>query len=290
MIALSRYGAQIDLSIFVIAFENIILSRYDEHMKQMRDLPVTTVDGRVESIEQRLGDRGALKTLVLDEETTVQNQAYQALRQALMSGRLRPGEEVSLRQAAAALRISVTPVREALRRIESEGGLVVHGKNRVLRVPIISPEELLEIRNIRLTLEGMAVQAAAHNMSRQQMRLITNACALMQEAAEARDADRYLEHNWRFHSLIHRTADMPILLSLIEGMWIRVGSLIRLALQRPAHFDKTMAFHWQAERALRAGDAAAACDAIGRDISEAADDLAAALEGRHPRGVDDACA
>lgn len=251
---------------------------------------MTTVGGRVESIEQRLGDRGALKTLVLDEETTVQNQAYQALRQALMSGRLRPGEEVSLRQAAAALRISVTPVREALRRIESEGGLVVHGKNRVLRVPIISPEELLEIRNIRLTLEGMAVQAAAHNMSRQQMRLITNACALMQEAAEVRDADRYLEHNWRFHSLIYRTANMPILLSLIEGMWIRVGSLIRLALQRPAHFDKTMAFHWQAERALRAGDAAAACDAIGRDISEAADDLAAALEGRHPRGVDDACA
>jgi DNA-binding GntR family transcriptional regulator len=221
---------------------------------------------------------GTLRPLVFEPGTTAQAQAYQAVREALMAGRLRPGEEVSLRQAAAALGISVTPVREALRRVESEGGLVAHGGNRVLRVPFISAKEVAEIRQIRVELEGMATASAAQKVTHRQMRLISNACNLMAAAAAENDADRYLEHNWRFHALIYRAADMPILLGLIEGLWLRIGSVIRLALRDPAHFKKTMACHRAAEAALRAGDAEAARAAITRDITDAAADLAEVLE------------
>jgi DNA-binding GntR family transcriptional regulator len=219
------------------------------------------------------GGWSRLRPLALQAGTTAQAQVYAVLRQVLMSGHFRPGEEISLRQAAAALGTSVTPVREALRQLESEGGLEVHGRNRVLRVPVITPEELFEVRDIRVQLEGMATEAAACLIGPGQMRLVTNACRLMERAVEAQDADGYLENNWRFHSLIYAAARRPILLGLIEGMWMRVGPLIRLSLHRPGHLAHSMECHRAAEAALHAGDAAAARAAIARDISGAASDL-----------------
>jgi DNA-binding GntR family transcriptional regulator len=140
----------------------------------------------------------------------------------------------------------------------------------VLRVWVITPDELSEVHDIRVQLEGMATEAAARLIGAGQMRLVSNAC---QRAVEAEDADGYFENNWRFHALIYTAARRPILLGLIEGMWMRVGPLIHLALHRPGHFAHSMDCHRAAEAALRAGDATAAREAIARDISIAASDL-----------------
>ncbi|MGY6410382.1 MAG: GntR family transcriptional regulator [Alkalilacustris sp.] len=218
-----------------------------------------------------------LAPLALREDTTAQAQVHATLREALIAGYFQPGEEISLRRAAAALGTSVTPVREALRQIEADGGLEVFGGNRVLRVPILSEAELTEIRDIRTNLEGFAALQALGNIPPAQMRLIDNACALMHRAARAGDADLYLENNWRFHSLIYRAANRPILMGVIEGMWLRVGPLIRLAVDAPDHLARSMEAHDAALRALRAHDGAALRAAILRDIDGAAADLAGTL-------------
>ncbi|MEE2860071.1 MAG: GntR family transcriptional regulator [Paracoccus sp. (in: a-proteobacteria)] len=217
--------------------------------------------------------------LALREGQTAQAQIYSALREALISGYFRPGEEISLRRAAAVLGTSVTPVREALRQLESDGGLEVFGGNRVLRVPVLGPAELLDIRDIRINLEGFAAEVAIGGMRPSRLRLIENACRLMQRAADAGDADMYLENNWRFHSLIYEAAERPVLMGLIRGMWLRVGPLIRTAVTAPLHFDRSMSSHDAAMEALRRGDGAALRDAIIRDISDAAADLTAAPAG-----------
>lgn len=207
----------------------------------------------------------------------MQAQVHALLREALIAGYFQPGEEISLRRAAAALGTSVTPVREALRQIEADGGLEVFGGNRVLRVPILSEAELTDIRDIRLNLEGFAAVQAAGRVSATQMRLIANACQLMHRAAAAGDADLYLENNWRFHSLIYRAADRPVLMGMIEGLWLRVGPLIRLAVDAPRHLVRSMASHDAALAALRDGDASALKAAILRDIDDAAADLGGTL-------------
>ena len=211
--------------------------------------------------------------LALREGQTAQAQVYATLREALISGYFRPGEEISLRRAAAVLGTSVTPVREALRQLESDGGLEVFGGNRVLRVPLLGAAELLDIRDIRINLEGFAAQQALAGIAPARLRLIDNACQLMQRAADAGDADLYLENNWRFHALIYEAAERPVLMGLIRGMWLRVGPLIRTAVTAPLHFDRSMSSHDAAMDALRRGDAAALRDAIIRDISDAAADL-----------------
>lgn len=216
-----------------------------------------------------------LGPLTLREGETAQAQVYGRLREALISGVFRPGEGISLRRAAAVLGTSVTPVREALRQLESDGALEVWGGNRVLRVPVLSEAELTDIRDIRINLEGFAATLAIGRVSAAQIRLISNACNVMRRAAEAGNADLYLESNWRFHKLIYQAAERPVLMGVIEGMWLRVGPLIRLAVPAPLHFERSMASHDRAERALRDGDAEALRAAIVRDITEAAADLGA---------------
>ncbi|MCC5959430.1 MAG: GntR family transcriptional regulator [Rhodobacteraceae bacterium] len=211
--------------------------------------------------------------LTLSEGATAQAQIYASLREALISGYFQPGEEISLRRAAAALGTSVTPVREALRQIESDGGLEVFGGNRVLRVPILSEAELIDIRDIRVNLEGFAALNAAGHITAARKRLITNACGLMHRAATTGDADLYLENNWRFHALIYRAAERPVLMGVIEGMWLRMGPIIRLAVTTPQHLTRSMASHDAALRAIVENNAAKLQHAIVRDITEAAHDL-----------------
>lgn len=214
-----------------------------------------------------------LGPLALREGQTSQAQVYATLRDALISGYFRPGEEISLRRAAAVMGTSVTPVREALRQLESDGGLEVFGGNRVLRVPVLTVSELLDIRDIRINLEGFVATLAISKMRPSRLRLIDNACQLMRRAADAADADMYLENNWRFHSLIYEAAERPVLMGVIRGMWLRVGPLIRTAVTAPLHFDRSMDSHDTALRALHQGDGPALNAAIIRDISDAADDL-----------------
>ncbi len=244
--------------------------------------------GMESGAEASRGGWSQIRPIAFEDGKTAQAQVYETLRGALMSGHLRPGEDISLRQAAATLGTSVTPVREALRQLEIEGGLEVHGRNRTCRVPLVGPEALAEIRDIRVELEGMATERAAALVTAAQLRLVTNACRLMERAAGTGDADLYLENNWRFHSLIYRAARRPRLLEMIERLWLSTGPLVRLALSKPGHLDHSMECHWLVERALRSGDAPAARSAILRDITGAARDLEDVLEttptdARRPR-------
>lgn len=213
------------------------------------------------------------------DRRTVQVQVYDQLRRALMSGHFEPGEGISLRATASALGTSLTPVREALRRLESEGGLV-QGANRMLSVPLPSVPELLELRDIRLALEGLATETAATLMVAGELAEVRARCEAMDQAAADGDVDGYLDYNWHFHSTIYQASRSPLLLGIIEGLWLRAGPLIRLATPSPGHLSHSMDCHWAAVRALHKGDGPAARQAIERDIRDAAHDLTKALQVR----------
>jgi DNA-binding GntR family transcriptional regulator len=202
---------------------------------------------------------------------TVQRQVYEKLRWALMSGHFRPGEGISIRRTAAAYNTSMTPVREALRRLESEGGLV-EGSNRMLSVPETDVAGLRELYNVRLALEGLATEQAAELITPPELAEVRAACECMQAATEASDVARYLENNWRFHAGIYRAAHSRLLLGLIEGLWLRAGPMIRLV-PGPGHFEHSMRSHRAALKALERGDGPAARDAIERDLRDAAQDI-----------------
>ena len=95
---------------------------------------------------------------------TLSADVYSQLRDLLISGRVMPGEKLSLRSIADALGVSVMPVREAVHRLVAEQALEM-AANRYIRVPVLTVSQFREITSIRLNLEGQAAARAAQLVS-----------------------------------------------------------------------------------------------------------------------------
>src|SRR5689334_18492683 len=94
------------------------------------------------------------------DDTSLRSQVYDWLREALTTGRFAPGQKLSFRFIAGTLGVSLTPVREAIRRLVAEGAFEMR-PNRSVRVPLMTRDRILELRDIRLALEGLATEKAA---------------------------------------------------------------------------------------------------------------------------------
>jgi len=227
-------------------------------------------------IETEAPDLAPLRPLARE---TLQDRSYEALRQAVMSGQFKPGQAITLRAAAAALGVSEMPVRGALLRLEAEGALEARGLQRTLTIPDLTPGELTELRDIRMVLEGLAAERAAAAITARELAEVEAHCQAIAAAAEAGDRDAYVLANWAFHTAVYRASRMPKLLSVVEGLWMRVGPHVAAMMPDRDHLIRSMPNHWIVLEALRRGDGPAAKAGIAADIAESAEELERALRG-----------
>ena len=201
------------------------------------------------------------------DRMTLQAQAYQQLRKALMAGVFKPGTVITIRAAAEALGTSPMPVRAALQRLEAEGALVARGSKRTLEIPALTRDEYQELRDIRVQLDGLAAERAAANVTPDEVDEIDALCRAMQAAAEAGILDDYVRTNWDFHLAICRASRMERLVALIENLWLRIGPYVPLMMPDRESMVASMGAHWRAVEALRARDGVAARQAIADDLT-----------------------
>ncbi len=209
---------------------------------------------------------------------TLQGQVYQQLRQALMAGRFRPGQALTLRSVAEALGVSHMPVRGALQRLEAEGALDAQFTRRTLNIPELTIVELEELRDIRVQLEGLATERAARNVTRPELAEIGRHVERMQAASEAGDIEGYILENWAFHTAVYKASHMLQLLALVEGLWLRIGPYVRVMLPDREAMLASMPNHHDIFEALKRGDAKSARMSITADISDCADSLRGMLK------------
>jgi DNA-binding GntR family transcriptional regulator len=152
---------------------------------------------------------------------------YAELRAALSEGRFWPGHRFKIRELATALGVSETPVREALMQLVSERGLDMHA-GRSITVARLSAAQYVELRTIRLQLEGLAAETATTRLGDAEIRELAQIHARLVAAEKAGDWREAVRANWLFHYTICRAAGMPELLALIEGIWLRNGPLLNL--------------------------------------------------------------
>lgn len=210
---------------------------------------------------------------------TLQEQAYQRLRQALMNGEFVPGQNITLRAAATALGTSAMPVRDALRRLEIEHALLPRG-NRTLGVPEMTYASLRELREIRMTLEGLAAEKAAVLITPAEIATLETYYQALATAASAGDAEAYMRANWSFHSAIYRASRSQLLVAVIEPFWMRIGPYVRFMLPDRKRMLASLGNHSSAVKALRNRDCAASRQAIHRDLFESSEGLAAMLRAQ----------
>ena len=157
--------------------------------------------------------------------STAYEQAYQAMRDAVLAGNFRPGEVLTLRALGALLGVGTMPVREALKRLTSEGafeGL----PNRSARVPILERRQVEQILDLRQNLEGKAAYFAAKNIPLLQIEHLRSIQNDVAGCASSGDVRTYTARNMAFHFEIYRIADNPVLLTLIQALWLRMAPLL----------------------------------------------------------------
>jgi DNA-binding GntR family transcriptional regulator len=138
------------------------------------------------------------------------------LRDRIARGELPPGTLLRQRQLALEFNVSPTPVREALRRLESEG-LVSYELHRGSRVATVDLDEQEENLRVLAALESLAASLASEKITETDLDEIR---ALERQFAECNDGDPALkELNWAFHFRIYQCARLPLLLSLMRVLW-----------------------------------------------------------------------
>jgi DNA-binding GntR family transcriptional regulator len=206
---------------------------------------------------------------------TLSGDAYIQLRELLMSGSVMPGEQLSLRTLATSLGVSVMPVREAVSRLLSERALEVL-PNRTLRVPTLTVSQFREITDIRINLEGYATAQAARLVDEAGLKEIQAAHDhfVDENLQKSPDPSKLVALNKELHFAIYSQARMPMLLEMIESLWLRIGPIVNYDFRSgSARVSEHVSaeHHGRIIAALKKKDAKAASNALTRDIQGAAD-------------------
>jgi DNA-binding GntR family transcriptional regulator len=200
------------------------------------------------------------------EISSVEDGVYRALRQAIGRLELAPGERLRLEELAARFDVSLTPVRHALRRLESEG-LVVSRRRRGSQVAPLSVEELEEIQALRLGLETFLARRGAEAITDEALAEMTAARDEMERAFRAGDLDAYLTSFWSLRDACYRCAGRPRLERALQDQRVRVERYVLTLCRDPEAFADLRRGPDTLLEACRARDGEAA-EAATRDALE----------------------
>lgn len=196
----------------------------------------------------------------------LQDQLYQRIRDDLLAGRFQPGERLKIRDLAAAWGTSPMPVRAALQRLVAEGALEGEPQ-RSVRVPAMTRERYEHIFQVRMSLEGLAVELATPRLTPAGLSELRDCVARMDQAIEQRQVQDYLDANSQFHLSLYGACGNPVLLRAIESLWLQIGPFFNRLFTEADLSLRLNDFHEHAFAAIEAGDARAARQAMEQDLS-----------------------
>jgi DNA-binding GntR family transcriptional regulator len=202
---------------------------------------------------------------------TMHSRVYAALKDAIMGGHFLPGQKITVRLLAEEFGTSPMPVREAVRRLVAEQALEIL-PNRTVIIPLLSPQQLTDLRRIRVAFEGLATAWAAETISKDEVDQLTRLHNEMRAVLAAGQYRDYLDKNREFHFVIYRAARSPKLLPILESLWLQIGPYFNL-LEGKTNTEKLFDLHARAITALSRHKGERACEAIQQNISYSADVL-----------------
>src|SRR5580704_11904853 len=205
-----------------------------------------------------------MATVTYTKSTPIPRQSLSAavierLRDKILSGELREGEQLRQDAIASEFEISRIPVREALSHLAAEG-LITIVANRGAVVSALSPDEIMQMFETRAVLECYMLRCAIPNMKKEDFQMAEDILGHYQQSLE-KDSEMksWGQWNWDFHSALYAPANRPVMLSFLKTLNINCDRYTRL------HLLFTRDLH----RAGRAhGDLLNACKTKNPEIAE----------------------
>ena len=201
------------------------------------------------------------------------DRVYRTLRTRIMHGEIAPGQALTLRGIGRDFGVSMTPAREAVRRLVAEGALFLSSSGRV-STPELTNERIEELAALRALLE---VELASRALPRAHIALIDRLQSInstIGEVVHAGDAVGYIRTNLEFHRTLYLRAQAPAMLAMAETVWLQLGPTMRalygkLRRKDPPHYHRLII------AALKAGDETGLRLAIRSDVTQGLKMLAA---------------
>ncbi len=153
----------------------------------------------------------------MDEYLPLRDVVFNTLRQAILRGELKPGERLMEIQLANKLGVSRTPIREAIRKLELEG-LVLMIPRRGAEVAEITEKSLRDVLEVRGALEELAVKLACQKITDEQIQELRMAEKEFEMALSSGDVTVYAEADVKFHDVIYRATDNQRLIQLLFNL------------------------------------------------------------------------
>jgi DNA-binding GntR family transcriptional regulator len=180
---------------------------------------------------------------------------FQTLKSLLVEGKIAPGSKLNERELAESLKVSRTPIREAIRRLAADG-LVELIANRGAIAVQLSIEDVIHTFDVIAELEGYSGELAAKNINDSTLSELEALQYEMMASYARRDLSSYYKLNLRIHRLINQAANNPVLATLFSQVNSRIEALRFRSNQDGVKWEKAVEEHQEMLDALKARDSA----------------------------------
>lgn len=167
---------------------------------------------------------------------------FENLREAILKGRLQPGERLMEVQLADKMGVSRTPIREAIGRLELEG-LVVTTPRRGTYVADCSPQDIANTFEIRGTLEALAAQLAAQRATPLESVALQETLCQIEAAITAQEMEQVVRLDGKFHSLLYKASHNQQLMQILHNLRGQILRYRAITLATPGRMNFVLEEH-----------------------------------------------
>lgn len=199
-------------------------------------------------------------------KTPTHEAVYRAIADRILFGEFHPGQPLTLQRLADELMVSLTPVRDAVRRLVAEGALVSHDNRRV-GVPVVDFRKYSELISIRLFLEVKMAISALDYMDAACIKRMTGFDDALDQSIEQGDVGGYMRSNYDFHFTLYEYSDCTASLRISRSIWTQLGPSHRIVCGRFGTSNLADK-HKEILAALKARDRVALQTALEQDIDQ----------------------
>lgn len=153
----------------------------------------------------------------MDEFLPLRDVVFNTLRKAILTGQLRPGERLMEVHLANKLGVSRTPIREAIRKLELEG-LVIMIPRRGAEVAQITEKSLKDVLEVRRALDALSVELACDRINEEEITILKDACDAFEKAVRGKDASVIAKADVALHDIIVKATGNQRLQQLVNNL------------------------------------------------------------------------
>lgn len=224
-------------------------------------------------------DRQPLVPIKLDNYKPLRELVFESIREAIISGQLRPGERLMEIQLADEMGVSRTPVREAIRKLELEG-LVVMIPRKGAYVSGISMKDISEVFEIRGALEGLAAELAAERITDEELESLERHLVRIAESIENNDLTTVVEIDTDFHSMLYTASRNQRLTQIINNLREQIQRFRQTSLAFPGRMKAALEEHRQIVEAISTRDPEMARKVAQEHIENAENSMMSAIHAQ----------